>query len=379
MKTNPLIGLMTLCLCALSLAAEPEITPLRTPEGGIQPVAETSRNGAVHLLFFKGDPGGGDLFHTVREAGAKHFASPVRVNSRDGSALAIGTIRGAQMALGRDGHVHVAWMGSGAVTPEGDHHRAPMLYARSTDGGKSFEAERNLITKAFGLDGGGAIAADQNGKVCVFWHAGEKGKGEAVRKIWVSRSSDDGKTFAAEVPAWQNDTGVCGCCGMTAGASADQTWIMYRSATAKINRDIYLLRSDDKSVGSLFTGEKLDQWELEACPMSAMSLAFAGKTTVAAWEAAGGDLAFSIAGSEIAGRVAKADKLRKFPDVAISPEGYVLLAWVEGGGWNTRGQLGWQLFDPKGNALGTPSLADPTETWTKPAAVFADGRFYILY
>jgi hypothetical protein len=38
-----------------------------------------------------------------------------------------------------------------------------MLYSRSNDSGTAFEPERNLMTRTFGLDGGGIIAADSTG------------------------------------------------------------------------------------------------------------------------------------------------------------------------------------------------------------------------
>ena len=40
------------------------------------------------------------------------------------------TIRGAYLAVGRDGWTHVAWMGSHAATPKGPQDAAPMLHAR---------------------------------------------------------------------------------------------------------------------------------------------------------------------------------------------------------------------------------------------------------
>jgi hypothetical protein len=36
----------------------------------------------------------------------------LRVNSQQGSAIAAGAIRGAHLAVGRNGRVHVAWNGS---------------------------------------------------------------------------------------------------------------------------------------------------------------------------------------------------------------------------------------------------------------------------
>ena len=101
------------------------------------------------------------------------------------------------------------------MEPKALGKNSPMLYARLADDGKTFEPQRNVITKYAGLDGGASIAADNGGNVFVAWHAPtSKGAGEAARRVWVSRSTDDGKTFAPETALSSDSTGVCGCCGM---------------------------------------------------------------------------------------------------------------------------------------------------------------------
>ena len=357
--------------------AIPEVAVMRCPDGGIQPAAIADSKGAVHMVFFKGEPAHGDLFYSTRPPGLADFSEPVRINSIDGAAIAIGTIRGAQLALGSEGSIHVAWMGSGKVRPKDDHHKSPMLYSRSTDGGKTFEPQRNLITEAYGLDGGGAIAADAAGRVEVFWHSGEPDLGEAGRQIWVARSTDNGKTFSPEVPISNTDTGVCGCCGMTAGASGEMSVVLYRSATEGVHRDIYLLKSE--SHGSDFQSQRLDRWKTPSCPMSSMSVAFAGKRTVLAWEASGGNIAFSIIGSKIERRLPHGNQKKKFPSVALAPDGHLLLAWADGAGWKKGGRLAWQLFDPDGKPVGKPRLVGGNPIWSKPAAVFSGGTFIIVH
>ena len=47
------------------------------------------------------------------------------------------------------------------------------------------------------------MGADDAGNVWVAWHAPEPGsRGEEHRRVWVARSSDEGKTFAAEFKAF---------------------------------------------------------------------------------------------------------------------------------------------------------------------------------
>ncbi len=69
--------------------------------------------------------------------------------------------------IGRDSRAHVASMGGeGATRPRiGAAGVVPMLYSRLNASRTAFEPERNLITWAAGLDGGGTVAADAEGYV----------------------------------------------------------------------------------------------------------------------------------------------------------------------------------------------------------------------
>jgi hypothetical protein len=91
---------------------------IETPDGGIQPQAAIDGQGVLHLVYFRGQPAGGDLFYARLEPGEERFSRPVEVNNQHGSAVAIGTIRGGQIALGRGGRVHVAWNGAKEALPK---------------------------------------------------------------------------------------------------------------------------------------------------------------------------------------------------------------------------------------------------------------------
>src|SRR5262249_21094513 len=162
-------------------------------------------------------------------------------NSQPGSAIATGNIRGAHLAVGKNGRVHVAWMGSGKAEHPAHAHGAPMgapmLYARLNDTGTEFEPQRNIIHAAVGLDGGGWASADDAGNVYVTWHAPKPGdRGEESRRVWVARSTDEGRTFAHEKPVSEGRTGVCGCCGMRAMSDRQgNLYVLYRSATEEVH------------------------------------------------------------------------------------------------------------------------------------------------
>jgi len=152
-KRSKFVPIPLLCFIVYSVAtADPsQVTLIRTPNGGIQPQAAMDRQGALHLIYYKGDARNGDIFYVSQQLDQKEFSKPIQVNTRPGSAIAAGTIRGAQMALGRNGRVHVAW--NGPAPERGSYMEAPMLYARLYDTRTAFEAERDVITFARGLDG----------------------------------------------------------------------------------------------------------------------------------------------------------------------------------------------------------------------------------
>ncbi|HEV3447886.1 MAG TPA: hypothetical protein VG099_24830 [Gemmataceae bacterium] len=228
------------------------VTLLRPPNGGIQPQALVDAKGTLHLLYFKGDnPGAGDLFYIRRDAGAERFSEPIRINSRPASACAIGSVRGGQMALGKGNRIHIVWNGLGTD------------YARLNDSATAFEEQRNLMRQTHTPDGGGTVAADDAGNVYVIWHGIGKGEQarEDKRKVWVARSEDEGKTFSLEAPVWTQPTGVCPCCSTRAFADRKgSVYLLYRSATAGVNRDIYLLSSVDR--GQSFHESLVHQWKV---------------------------------------------------------------------------------------------------------------------
>src|SRR5262249_1030980 len=104
------------------------VTPL--PSGGIQPQATLDSTGVIHAVYCTGKPAGGDLYYVKLKADGRTASGPVRLNSIAESALATGSVRGAQMTLGRNGRIHVAWHGSQPVSGK-DGSYVPVWYTRS--------------------------------------------------------------------------------------------------------------------------------------------------------------------------------------------------------------------------------------------------------
>jgi hypothetical protein len=366
---------------------------LRVPESGLQPQVAVGEDGIVHLLYYSGDARQGNLFYTRSKDAGAAFGAPVRVNSQEGSAVAAGTIRGAQLALGSAGRVHVAWNGSmkaepvGPVNPDAGKPGQPMLYARMDEHRATFEPQRNLMLQSFGLDGGGSVAADRDGRVFVAWHGvaeseakGTGKEGEARRRVWITASQDGGRTFSPETKAWARETGACGCCGMKLFADRKGNLLaLYRSATESVHRDVYLIESRDH--GRTFEGGLLHKWEINACPMSSMDFAENGGVIAAAWET-GGQVYWSRVSPRGESPVAAPGegKGRKHPRLAVNRHGEVLLAWTEGTAWQKGGGFAWQIYDRDGRPTAESGRSPGILAWSFAAAFTRhDDSFGILY
>ena len=369
---------LVVTLTQAAVAAD-RMTVLQTPNGGIQPQAVADAKGTLHLIYFKGETGAGDLFYVRREVGKDRFSTPIRVNSRPGSAIATGTVRGGQIALGKGGSVHVAWNGSGkAKASEG------MFHARLNDVGTAFEGQRNLMRDTSVLDGGGTVAADVAGNVYVAWHAVKTGdRGEENRQVWVARSTDEGKTFAKETPAWAEPTGACGCCSTRAYADGKgSVYVLYRSANAGDNRDIYLLSAKEK--GADFRGTLIHKWKIAACPMSTLALAEGPGGVAAAWDTDGqiyfttvkpGTTEFTKPQAAPGG-----GGKRKHPALALNAKGEMVLAWTEGTGWQKGGSLAWQVFDAPGRPTEEKGRVERgIPVWGVPTVVATGEGFTVIY
>lgn len=376
-----------------AIGTDERVRLVKLPAGALQPEAQLTSRGEIELLWFAGDPAGGDLFVASSRDGGATLAGTRRVNGDKSRALALGTVRGARLAVGRDDSLHVAWMGAAKAEPRAPGGATPLLYARASGGGGPFSPPRNVITAAVGLDGGFDLAADGAGLVALVWHAPAPGEeGEAARRVWVARSGDDGATFRAETAVDEPRHGACGCCGMKAmftrgGAKGShRLWVLYRCAQCGTNRDMHAL------VVGMGAGEcdpvrslELSPWPVNNCVMSTATLASGpADSVVLAYETRG---QVWMQGSPAAGEPALATSPagapgdRKHPRVAVDSKGERLLCWMEGTGWERGGTLAWQLFDEKGRAVaGVAGRIEGVPAWSygQPLAL-ADDRFVLFH
>src|SRR5215471_4127876 len=382
------------CVCSIIISAvallsavgaattQPSVNLMRVPEFGIQPQI-VEKDGLVHLLYFTGDHQKGDLNYVVSWDYGKTFSKPIRVNSKPGTAMATGNIRGGQMAIDANRRVHVAWIGSSIAHPRSASNSAPVLYARLSDTKDHFEMSQHVNNSSWGADGA-TLAADSHDNVFVFWHAQPpNGKDEADRRLWMARSNDGGKSFAGEKVAYSEPTGVCGCCGSRAFADTEDTvYVLFRAATEVIHRDMYLLTSVDH--GGTFHGDDIARWDIGACVMSSASMIQSGKNVLAAWESEKQVYFGRVdhATHQVGAVTAAPDSgtNRKYPTIATNNNGQTLFVWTENMAWAKGGSVAWRLYDRSNHAEPVHGQAAGVAAWSLVAA-FAqpDGSFTIVY
>lgn len=362
-------------LLLTSLATAAEVALERVPEDGVQPQIATTRDGTLHLVYLKGDPRGCDVRYASKKAGASAWSTPRTVNSSPGSAVAAGTIRGAQIAVGKDDSLHVVWNGPG------NHKRnipASLLYSRSLNGGMGFEPQRDLRADTQALDGGASIAASAKGEVFVVWHGAPAGAepGEINRRVYILKSFDNGKTFVGPKIANADDPGVCACCSLKAFVTpGGELFTLYRAARDKAQRDVVLMTSRDGGV--TFQHRDVGRWAINACPMSSFSAISDGQHTRGAWEAEG--KVFTALLDAKSDALAVSDDKSRHPSIAVNTKGETLIAWSVGTGWQKGGSLAWQVLDASGQPTAQRGNQSGVPVWDF-AATYAEGdRFVILY
>ena len=364
-RSLPVVAALAL---AASVSAQP-VETLRVPAGGRLPHASVGDDGTVHLVYVVGNGPVGDLMYVTRAAGQGEWSTAQRVNNVPGTVTGIGPVDGAQLALGPDGRLHVAWM---RIAPPA------FFYARSNEVGSGFE-EQFSMASGDGIEVGPAIAVDTANNVYLFWHAG--GGEDATRAVYMAVSRDGGSLFEFVRPINAELEGACACCGVAAGIDDNGAiYFSYRGARENINRGQRLLTSHDAGVN--FTDELIQPWHVGACPVATTSLSAGPHGLTVAWETEG-QIQIARAGALDTPQSppGKATLRRKNPRVAVNSRGETLLAWGDGSGFRSGGTLHWQLFDASGRPTSNRDADGTTipENSVPVALAKQDGSFVVIY
>lgn len=355
-------------LFSFSLSAK--VFLFKVPDEGLSPQCATDSKGVAHMIYFKGSVEAGDIYYTTFNLETQNFNPSVRVNSIEGSATIQGTTSHPQMAVGKNGVVHVVWNGSAKAENQ-------FLYSKSIGDGQ-FSPQKDMKGETSGIDGGGSVAANGLGQVFLVWHANTKGKtDEQDRQVFISISKDNGTTFTEEKVISPKYSGASSGCSLKVAASSKEVMILFRGVSGRrgIDRNIYQLTSRNK--GLSFNSRIVEKENSHSCPRSSYAITTGIKDFVRAWDYKDRVYCRVNSGKAFLGSYSFEKKSQKHPSLSRNIKEYSLLAWVNNGSQAKEAELEWVTFDKNGRTASSKVIQDGV----KPSSVigtFSIGNDFVI-
>jgi hypothetical protein len=347
----------------------------------IAPDVAVGPDGSVHLLWVDKAPvelseEDKALGHThtaadqlwYRRADANGVLKPaVRVNRTDGEVWGFGVSK-PELDVDARGTIHVHFPGN-AVNDDTKKGLLVARYARSTDGGATFEPARTLNSPAQNdlsaiMHGGFAAAAAfgtllvAGDEVRAFWiDTRDMTEESTAGGAWQAISRDGGKTFQTDTAAYTKD--ICPCCQLAAAESQGRVLLTSRTTYDGGFRDSAIgaspLGKDDFNTRTR-VGE--GRWEIAGCPLKRTAIAAVGNTVYTATFTGGRDPAGAyLSRSNDGGNTFSPAELihagaavSDAPTLAIDRDGRLFVAWHAKTGGNRRVFV--RASAPNGGALG---------------------------
>lgn len=356
--------------------------------GIFNPFVVSDRQSGFFLAYVERRNGSSDVMLKHSPDG-KVFEPAVRVNDKPGDAV-VRSENPPKVATGPRGQVYVCWAN------ERERWKGDIRFARSADGGKSFEPAITLNPDFANQPASHAfqsIAVGEAGRIYVSW-IDERNKKESDRgaEIWMAISDDEGRTFTANRKIIGD---VCECCRTSLQVdSRGRLYLSYRTVppTGPLYRDISVARSDDG--GKTFTSRIVhhDGWEINACPVAGPSLSIdsSDRLTVV-WYTGGGKrpglhYAVSLDGGESFTRKelpGSRGSLGKHAQIVTLSRGISLVAWDQSGSapavhWGVLDTIHHTYREERSEAGGAYPVVAANTTGVFVAGVLSDAQDLFL-
>jgi hypothetical protein len=316
-------------------------------DGEFNPYVVSDKHGGFFIAYVQRKNGLSNVLLQHSRSGGVVDA-PVRVNDRPGDG-AVRNENPPKVAIAPNDDVYVVW------ASERERWKGNIRFARSVNGGKTFEPAIDLNSDAFQQPISRAfesITVDAKGRIFVAW-IDERTKTALDRaaEIWLVTSEDHGKTFSHDRKILSD---VCECCRIALAVdSTGRIYLSYRlvPSTGPMLRDIAVARSDDG--GNTFKPSVVshDGWELNACPIDGATMTIDSADRIhVVWFTQTGEMprlyiAWSVDHGASFSKPALFDssqKLAKHAHIVAVPGNRVLLAWDDVNGASI---VKWGFFD----------------------------------
>ena len=272
--------LLQTLLCLMFAAAfqgQPEQPPAaskaehpRVIAEGRQPQAAVDAQGTIWLTYARDNT----IWLRSSTDGGETFGPEQKVAKV--AAMDVGMRRGPRIAATDSALIVTCIAGEQARGRDGD-----LLLWRSTDGGKSWSAPRELNSVRGAAREGLQATAAAGKYVAVVW-LDTRDKGTT---LYGTFSRDGGKTFSPDRMLYASPEGtICECCApQVAVDERGRVAVQFRNALDG-NRDMYLMKSTDG--GASFSPARQQgevHWLIHACPMDGGAVAIFGDEVVTVW------------------------------------------------------------------------------------------------
>jgi len=301
-------------------------------DGRYNPFLAADPRGGFYLAYVERKAGISNVM-MQRSSDGKTFSAPVRVNDQVGDA----TVRNEnppKVAVGPKGQIYACWAN------ERGRWKGNIRFATSTDRGKSFSPAITLNSDGALQPAGHAfqsVSVNGKGQIYVTWiDERNKKPGDRGAEIWMSASTDEGRTFSSDRRILGD---VCECCRtqlQTDGSG--RMFLSYRTVppSGPMFRDIVLAVSQDGGKSFTKTTVSRDEWDVNACPVAGPALSVDAQGHVAiTWFTGGGDrpgLYYARSGDHGLSFSPRRlldpnQKLGKHAQTALISQGRMLVAW----------------------------------------------------
>lgn len=288
-------------------------------------------HGKIYMAWFEEEKEVHSLYLSTSADGGKSFSPKVKINGVTEEPDSIH--QSPSLGLGSNGEVYVVWKSK----QPGGGFSSNLNFSRSLDGGKSFSSSVVINDNPTpGFAGFESIAAGSNGAIYVAW-IDKRGKNpKDPPSAYFARSLDGGKSFEKNLKI---DAGACICCRTALAVGPDGTiYAAWRKAFEGNIKEIAVASSADG--GETFSPPSIvgnDQWEFAGCPHRGPSLGVNAEGRVfITWYSEGNGLPGIYFGeSADRGKTFRKEVIKVqpgfFPDhstLTVSENG-ILLAWEE--------------------------------------------------